>query len=118
MIPIRALMLFAIALLGGCNRPDSQEAAPVADLLLVNADVVTVDEAFPRAEAVAIRDDRILAVGTTEAMSKHRGESSEVIDLQGRMVVPGFIGRILLDYRLDPFFRKRSPAARTILGDR
>jgi len=91
MKPIHALLLFAIASLGGCDRPGPQETAPVADLLIVNADVVTVDAALPRAEAVAIRDDRILAVGTTEAMSKHRGESSEVIDLQGRMVVPGFI---------------------------
>lgn len=91
MKPIHALLLFAIASLGGCGRPGPQETAPVADLLLVNADVVTVDAALPRAEAVAIRDDRILAVGTTEAMSKHRGESTEVIDLLGKVVVPGFI---------------------------
>jgi len=85
------LMLLAIALLVGCDRPDPQEAGPVADLLLVNADVVTVDEALPRAEAVAIRGDLILDVGTSEEMSKHRGEHTEIIDLQGQMVIPGFI---------------------------
>jgi predicted amidohydrolase YtcJ len=84
-------MLFADALLGGCDRPDSQEAGPIADLLLVNADVVTVDTALPRAEAVAIMDDVILDVGTSEAMSKYRGDHTEVIDLQGQMVIPGFI---------------------------
>jgi predicted amidohydrolase YtcJ len=84
-------MLFAVALLGGCDRPDSQEAGPIADLLLVNADVVTVDTALPRAEAVAIMDDVILDVGTSEAMSKYRGDHTEVIDLQGQMVIPGFI---------------------------
>ena len=88
---LRALVLLAIASLAGCDRPAQQEAGPVADLLLVNADVVTVDEARPRAEAVAIKDDRILDVGTSAAMSKHRGEHTEVIDLQGRMVIPGFI---------------------------
>ena len=85
------LMLLAIALLVGCDRPAPQEAGPVADLLLVNADVVTVDEALPRAEAVAIRGDLILDVGTSEEMSKHRGEHTEIIDLQGQMVIPGFI---------------------------
>ena len=84
-------MLLAVALLVGCDRPAPQEAGPVADLLLVNADVVTVDEALPRAEAVAIRGDLILDVGTSEEMSKHRGEHTEIIDLQGQMVIPGFI---------------------------
>jgi predicted amidohydrolase YtcJ len=88
---LRLALPFAIALLGGCDRPNSQEVDPAADLILVNADVVTVDEALPHAEAVAIRGDLILAVGTSEEMSKYRGEETEVIDLRGRMVVPGFI---------------------------
>lgn len=91
MTPLRTLVLFAIALLGGCDRPDTQETGPVADLLLVNADVVTVDEALPRAQAVAIAGDLIVDVGTSDAMSKYRGEHTEVIDLGGQMVIPGFI---------------------------
>ena len=91
MKPTTTLMLLAVALLGACDRPAPQETGPVADLLLVNADVVTVDEALPRAEAVAIKDDLILDVGTSEEMSKHRGEHTEVIDLQGQTVIPGFI---------------------------
>ena len=88
---IRALILLAIVLLSSCGRPDTQDAGPVADLLLVNADVVTVDTALPNAEAVAIKDDLILDVGTSEAMLEYRGEHTEVIDLQGQMVAPGFI---------------------------
>lgn len=91
MKPTTTLMLLAVALLGACDRPDPPETGPVADLLLVNADVVTVDEALPRAQAVAIRDDLILDVGTSEEMSKYRGEHTEVIDLQGQTVIPGFI---------------------------
>ena len=87
----RLPFLFAIAALGGCDRPDVPEPGPVADLLLINADVVTVDEARPRAEAVAIAGDLILDVGSGESMSKYRGEHTEVIDLDGQMVVPGFI---------------------------
>ena len=84
-------VLFAVALLGGCNGPDSREVNPVADLLLVNSDVVTVDTTLPFAEAVAIENDRILAVGTTEELSKYRGDDTELIDLHGQMVIPGFI---------------------------
>ena len=88
---LRVLTLFAIAMLGGCGRPGAQEAGPEADLLLVNADVVTVDSALPRAAAVAIKGDLILDVGTSEELSKYRGDETDVIDLQGRTVIPGFI---------------------------
>ena len=88
---VRVLFPFVVALLCGCDGPDPRQVNPVADLLLVNADVVTVDAALPFAEAVAIENDRILAVGTTEELSKYRGDDTEVIDLHGQMVIPGFI---------------------------
>ena len=95
MTSIRVLLTItctsALALLGACDRPAQRDDVAVADLLLVNADVVTVDDALPNAQAVAIRGDRILAVGTTDAMLKHRGEDTDVIDLQGQMLIPGFI---------------------------
>ena len=95
MTSIRVLLTILLAsvpaLLVACSKPASQDAQAVADLLLVNADVVTVDETLPRAQAIAIKGDRILAVGTTDDMSKHRGNDTEVIDLQGQAVIPGFI---------------------------
>ena len=95
MTSIRVLLAIScasgLALLGACGKPAPQDAHPVADLLLINADVVTVDEALPHAQAVAIRGDRILAVGANDAMLKHRGDDTEVIDLQGQMAIPGFI---------------------------
>jgi predicted amidohydrolase YtcJ len=84
-------LYFAIVLLAGCDGPGPQKASPIADLLLVNADIVTVDTALPRAEAVAIGGDRILAVGTTEDVSQYLGQETEIIDLHGQMVIPGFI---------------------------
>ncbi|MEQ9570320.1 MAG: amidohydrolase, partial [Longimicrobiales bacterium] len=53
--------------------------------------VVTVDDALPEAEAVAMRGDRIVAVGTATEIDAYVGEATEVIDAQGRLVIPGFI---------------------------
>jgi predicted amidohydrolase YtcJ len=62
-----------------------------ADLLLLNGKIVTVDERQPEAQALAVRDGLILAVGSTEEIEVHRGERTEVIDLEGHLAVPGFI---------------------------
>ena len=61
-----------------------------ADLLFVNGAVYTVDAARRWAEAVAVRDGRIFALGTTDDLAELRGSSTEVVDLGGRMLVPGF----------------------------
>ncbi len=63
----------------------------MADTLLINGNIYTVDTLQPRAEALAIRSGRILEVGTTEAVQKYKGDSTEVIDLAGRFLMPGFI---------------------------
>ncbi len=87
----RLIIPCAIALLAGCGSSEPESIGPVADLLLINADVVTVDPAIPNAEAIAIQGDRILAVGATEDVSQYRDDETEVIDLHGQMVIPGFI---------------------------
>ena len=63
---------------------------PVADLILKNANVVTVDPAQPVAELVAIRGDKILLVAANESLESVRGAKTKVIDCQGKTVVPGF----------------------------
>ncbi|MEO8337294.1 MAG: amidohydrolase [bacterium] len=67
----------------------AQGAAPT--LVLVNGHIVTVDSAKPEAEAVAIKDDRIIAVGTTREIRKLVRSQTKVIDLAGKLAVPGFI---------------------------
>jgi predicted amidohydrolase YtcJ len=62
---------------------------PDADLLLINGKVFTADTAAPWAEAMAIRGDRITAVGTTAAMRQRAGAGARVIDAGGRVVIPG-----------------------------
>jgi hypothetical protein len=61
-----------------------------ADLLFVNGDVYTVDAARRWAQAVAVSGDRIVAVGSDDEVAHLRTDRTEVIDLRGRMLVPGF----------------------------
>jgi predicted amidohydrolase YtcJ len=87
-----------------------------ADLVLTGADVYTVDAARRWARAVAVRGDRIVAVGTDDEVRDLIGPSTEHRHLPGRMVVPGFQdahihaafgGRNLLSLNLDELSTKR-----------
>jgi predicted amidohydrolase YtcJ len=61
-----------------------------ADLAFVNGAVYTVDAARSRAQAVAVKGGRIVAVGSDDAIGEHVGLRTQVFDLDGRMLVPGF----------------------------
>ena len=65
--------------------------AEYADLVLTGGKVVTVDDALPEAEALAVTGHTITAVGTNEEIAGYAGPSTEVIELDGRLVIPGFI---------------------------
>lgn len=62
-----------------------------ADTVYLNARVWTADDARPEAEALAVRGDRVVAVGTAAEVRAWAGPATAVVDLQGRRVVPGFI---------------------------
>ena len=62
-----------------------------ADLVLTNGQVVTVDEKLPEAQALAVRGGRIEAVGTVKEIKRHIGSATQVIDLGGKLAVPGLI---------------------------
>jgi predicted amidohydrolase YtcJ len=61
-----------------------------ADLVIVNGDIRTMAEKTPRAEALAVVDGRIVAVGKNEDIRKRIGEATKVVDAGGRLVLPGF----------------------------
>ncbi len=67
------------------------QADEFADLILTNGKIVTLDPNQPQVEALAVRGDRIDAIGTTAAIAKHRGSNTKVLDLQGKLAIPGFI---------------------------
>lgn len=62
-----------------------------ADLVLKNGVIYTVDESYPKAEAVAVSGDKIVAVAGNLDIETFIGEHTQVIDLEGKTVVPGFI---------------------------
>jgi predicted amidohydrolase YtcJ len=84
---VTAFVLLAVAL-GWSNSASAQ--AP-ADIVLLNGKIVTVDDRFTIAEALAIKGERILAVGTNVEIEKHKGPLTRVLDLGRRTVIPGLI---------------------------
>jgi hypothetical protein len=81
------LLLALAALLIGCQSQQDE----VADVIYINGDIYTVNTEQPRAEAIAVKGERILAVGENGEIEKYKGENTEVIDLDGKFAMPGFI---------------------------
>ncbi len=83
-----------------------------ADMVLRNGVIVTVEDKQPRAEALAIRDGLIQAVGSNEDIERFISKKTEVINLEGKLAIPGFIeghahfmglgySRLVLDLRME-----------------
>ena len=85
-----AAAVFAACLAAACAPPPEANQDSGA-LLFVNGDIITMDDAVPSAEAVAIRDGRILVVGSAEDVTRAAGADALVRDLGGATLVPGFI---------------------------
>ena len=76
-----------IFLLTSCDDPDSN----FADLALINGNIATINDDQPHAEAIAVKGDTIKFIGSSDEIQKFIGETTEVIDLDGKFVLPGFI---------------------------
>jgi predicted amidohydrolase YtcJ len=85
----RALVLMlALGFVAGCR---TAQEGNMVDLALVNGKVWTGSSARPWAEAVAVRDGKIIAVGATAGVRKMAGPGTRLVDLGGSLVLPGFI---------------------------
>jgi hypothetical protein len=86
------LIALAIVAITGCAKKGGEESdePPMAELALKNGAIYTVDDTRHWADAVAIRDGRIVFVGTDKDLEAHVGPNTQVVDLNGRMVIPGF----------------------------
>src|SRR5215213_3264143 len=87
---MRALYFFVslVAVLAGWP---AAAGAQTAEKIFVNGKIVTVDDRFTIAQALAVRGQRIMAVGENGEIEKLRGPATEIIDLNGRTVIPGLI---------------------------
>lgn len=77
-----------VGAVAGCNRAPAVEPAT---MVLTGGTIVTMDAATPEVQAMAVRGDRIVALGTAEAMKAYVGPATQVIDLAGLTAVPGLI---------------------------
>ncbi len=71
--------------------PCSVCATQDADLILHHGRIVTVDRAFSIRQALAVKDGRIIRIGTDEEVLAARGPRTTLVDLDGKMVLPGLI---------------------------
>lgn len=83
----QGMVLGCVVALAGCQ---AARPGPVPDRIYVNARIWTGDAAAPEQQAIAVRGDRIVVVGIDADVGALAGPSTEVIDLEGRRVVPGF----------------------------
>jgi len=85
---IFSLSITLIILLQNCG---GKVVENPADIIFINGNVATMEDSPVYAQAVAIKSDKILAVGSTKEIETYAGDSTEVIDLNGKFVMPGFI---------------------------
>lgn len=83
MTVFRVLLFLALTTTGLIAAPET------ADLIIRNARVITVDKKFSIAQAVAIKGDKILAVGKNRDVAKFQGQETRVVDANGKTVMPG-----------------------------
>lgn len=78
-----------------CSSPGmafaQQAAAPAGDIIFKGGTILTMNDASPRAEAIAVRGNKILAVGKLDDVQSAIGSGAQVVDLQGRTLMPGLI---------------------------
>src|SRR5437870_13285673 len=75
------------SLICGC----AKEQQTQADLILYHGKIVTVDQNFSIQQAIAVKDGKILRAGSDQDVLKLKGPKTEVMDLQGKMVLPGLM---------------------------
>jgi predicted amidohydrolase YtcJ len=90
-LPLSLLIGVVCALVSGCAAGGATSSRAPATLVVVNARVWTANANQPEAEAVAVHDNRIAAVGSDAQIRRLIGPETRVIDAQGGMLVPGFI---------------------------
>jgi len=88
---IRCIVICFIWSLLACGNRPVEKTIAAADVILINGEIATVDQKFNIVEAVAIKDERILAIGDNDLIKTHIADQTKIIDLKGTFAIPGFI---------------------------
>lgn len=95
-----AMAMSAALLLSACSKQEegsssapqaATSTATAADLIFTGGDIVTIDDANPQAEALAVKDGKISFVGSKADAEKLKGPDTRVVDLAGKALLPGFL---------------------------
>jgi predicted amidohydrolase YtcJ len=84
--PLKAALISSVVLVAG-----SATAQEIADTVYTGGPILTIDDTQPNVEAVAVKNGKILAVGSLADMLKHQDDTTGVFDLDGRAMLPGFV---------------------------
>ena len=87
---MKVILLVATLLLLTVFIPEPQRAQSTADIVFKNGNVYTANDKSAKAQAVAVKGDKIVFVGTNEAAQKFVGTNTRIVDLKGSTVLPGF----------------------------
>jgi predicted amidohydrolase YtcJ len=86
---LKIIALVVVIWIGSCTH--TPEPEQVANVIYTSGDIITINDSHPTAEAIAVKDGRILAVGAKTDVLKHKGSITKMIDMRGKTLVPGFI---------------------------
>ena len=83
--------LLAMGLIG-CNEPAATPHSNTeASIVYINGQIISVNDNMGTVEAIAVKDGRIIALGSNSDMPKYQGENTQLINLQGKTMLPGFV---------------------------
>jgi predicted amidohydrolase YtcJ len=113
---LRRAAIVAAVFAASAVRLGTEVAPPAADLVMLNARILTVDDRFRVAQALAVRDGRFVAVGSNQTIRPYIGKQTRVIEGRGRTAIPGLIDShvhaldVAADEAVQPFHNLRSVA--------
>src|SRR5882724_12862424 len=90
MLRVAQLVAILCGILCGLAPAGLAASAAKATVIVINARVYTVNAKQPWAEAVAVAGDKILAMGSREKIDTFRDKNTQIIDVHGQLVLPGF----------------------------
>jgi predicted amidohydrolase YtcJ len=82
------ISLATVVLIGSCTSAPAPEQ--VADVIYTGGDIITINDSQPTGEALAVKDGKIIAVGTKADVLKYKSNATKMVDLRGKTLLPGF----------------------------